>query len=189
MHEAIPASPACCQGSRSTVSPTLHISATLANHGGPGQAAGRGFDIDFRVQGAAEIQVDATLETTASQTREIPAEYKTRLALRIAAVTMAICAAVSPPNACCIQRSLGYCPAVGNPTWTIHRAACWRGSTARTSLQQLADTKLKSPTAFGLCPRSCQNPPTLSRLAQRQVVSPQHGGAGCASDVAPVIQQ
>lgn len=75
-----------------------------------GKPQGGESTLNFVFKGAAEIQVDATLETTASQTPAIPAEYKTRLALRIATVTMAICAAASPLNTVAVKGTSGITP-------------------------------------------------------------------------------
>lgn len=147
MHEAIPASPACCQGSRSTVSPTLHISATPANHGGPGQAAGRGF----------EHWISCSRGRLMRHWRRRPARLQ-RFLRNIKPVSPF----VSRPSRWQYVRLLPHLAHVAvkgtsgiTPPWERRGpACCWRGSAARTSLPQMADTKFNSPTDFGLCPRS-----------------------------------
>jgi hypothetical protein len=164
LHEAIPVSPACRQGSRST-SPQLstyqrRCPITVVR----GKPQGRDSILNFVFKGRPRSRLMRHWRRRPARLQRFLRNIKqTRLALRIAAVTMAICTAASPPNACCSQRNLGMIQ-----PWENRRDPPARllVSAARTSLQQVADTKFSSPKEVGLVSTiqhiAGQNPPIVA---------------------------
>lgn len=155
---------------------------------GPGQAAGRGFEhwiscsrgrlMRHWRRRPARLQRFLRNIKPVSPFVSRPSRWQyVRLLPHLAHVAVKGTSGITPPWE---RRGPPALLVVGGAAPPGHRSHKWR--TPSSILQRTSDC-VHGPTA------SSWSEPTDSCLTQRQVISPQHDGAGCASFVAPVIQQ